>query len=284
VVSPGYFEAMGIPLLRGRFFEEGDDENAPNRVIVDERLAARFWPGGDAVGKRVYSPSNAEDLSGPSENVTWFHVVGVVGAVRDRGLVDAEDRVGMYYFPYRQAVRRFQTFAIRTARDPESLAMELRSVIGRLDPEIPLFDVRTMEERLDDSLLARKTSLLLSLAFGILALLLAALGIYGVLAYLVTQRTREIGIRMALGSSTRSAFELVLKEGAAMLGLGLALGVAGALALGRLLEGQLHGVSPAEPWVLGLVAALLSVFAFAAAAVPARRAARIHPMEALRAD
>jgi predicted permease len=284
VASPGYFEAMGIPLVRGRFFEEGDDENAPNRVIVDERLAARFWPGGDPVGKRLYTPSNAEDLAGPSENATWFHVVGVVGAVRERGLVDAEERVGMYYFPYRQAVRRFQTFAIRTGRDAESLAREFRSVIGALDPEIPVFDIRTMEERLDASLLARKTSLLLSLAFGILALLLAALGIYGVLAYLVTQRTREIGIRMALGSSTRSASELVLKEGAAMLGLGLALGVAGALALGRLLEGQLHGVSPAEPWVLGLVAALLSVSAFAAAAVPARRAARIHPMEAMRAD
>jgi predicted permease len=284
VVSPGYFEAMGIPLVSGRFFEEGDDEDAPNRILVDETLAARFWPGSDPVGKRVYSPSEPEDIGSPSENVTWFHVVGVVGAVRERGLVSSEERLGMYYYPYRQAFRRFHTFAIRTARDPESITAELRGVMTSLDPEIPVFDVRTMEERLDASLLTRKTSLFLAGSFGLLALLLAAVGIYGVLAYLVSQRTREIGIRMALGSSARSAFKLVLREGAVMLALGLALGLAGSLALGRLLEGQLYGVGTAEPSVLVLVAALLSAAAFAASFVPARRAARIHPVEALRRD
>ncbi|MGH9335024.1 MAG: FtsX-like permease family protein, partial [Vicinamibacteria bacterium] len=281
--TPGYFEAMGIPLLQGRLFEESDDGTAGNVVIVDERLARKFWQD-DAVGKRMYSASTAEDLVGPGPNVTWYRVIGVVGGIRERGLVEGDDRIGAYYFPYRQSPSRFLTVAVRTERNPESLVAEAREIVQAIDPELPLFDVFTMEERVDQSLVARKTSILLSVCFGIVALFLAAVGVYGVLAYLVSQRTREIGIRMALGSTTRSAFQLVLREGVAIVGLGLALGFAGALLLGGVLEQQLYGVGASDPSVLAAVGAILGAAALAATVIPARRAARVNPVQAIRGD
>jgi len=283
-VTPGYFETMGIPLLSGRLFDEGDDGTAGNVVLVDERLARKFWPDSDPVGKRMYEADSAEDLVSPSENVTWHRVIGVVGSIRQRGLVEADDRIGAYYFPYRQAPWRFLTFALRTERAPESVVAETREVIRAIDPELPLYDVLTMAERVDQSLVARKTSILLSASFGVVALFLAAVGIYGVLAYLVSQRTREIGIRMALGGTTRSAFELVLREGAVIIGLGLAVGFGGALLLGGVLEQHLYGVGAAEPSVLAAVSGLLAAVALAASVVPALRAASIDPIEAIRRD
>ena len=283
-VTPGYFETMGIPLLSGRLFDEGDDGTAGNVVLVDERLAKKFWPGSDPVGKRMYEADSAEDLVSPSENVTWHRVIGVVGSIRQRGLVESDDRIGAYYFPYRQGPWRFLTFVIRTERAPESVVAEVREVIRAIDPELPLYDVLTMEERVDQSLVARKTSILLSAGFGIVALFLAAVGIYGVLAYLVSQRTREIGIRMALGGTTRSAFALVLREGAVIIGLGLALGFGGALLLGGVLEQHLYGVGATEPSVLAAVSGLLAAVALVASVVPALRAASIHPVQAIRGD
>ncbi len=283
-VTPGYFETMGIPLLSGRLFDEGDDGTAGNVVLVDEMLAKKFWPDSDAVGKRMYQAESAEDFVSPSGNVTWHRVVGVVGSIRQRGLVETDDRIGAYYFPYRQAPWRFLMFALRTERAPESVVAEAREIIRAIDPELPLYDVLTMEERVDQSLVARKTSILLSAGFGIVALFLAAIGIYGVLAYLVSQRTREIGIRMALGGTTRSAFELVLREGAVIIGLGLAVGFGGALLLGGVLEQHLYGVGAAEPSVLAAVSGLLAAVALAASVVPALRAASIDPIEAIRRD
>jgi predicted permease len=283
-VTPGYFETMGIPLLSGRFFEENDDGTAGNVILVDERLAKKFWPGSDPVGKRMYEAASAEDLVSPSENVTWHRVIGVVGSIRQRGLVGTEDRIGAYYFPYRQTPWRYLTFVIRTERAPESVIAEVREVVRAADPELPLYDLLTMEERVDQSLVARKTSILLSASFGAVALFLAAVGIYGVLAYLVSQRTREIGIRMALGGTTRSAFELVLREGAVIIGLGLALGFGGALLLGGVLEEHLYGVGATEPSVLAAVSGVLAGVALLASIVPALRAASIHPVEAIRGD
>jgi predicted permease len=283
-VTPGYFETMGIPLLSGRLFAESDDGKAGNVVLVDEELAKKFWPDSDAVGKRMYEAASAEDLVSPSENVTWHRVIGVVGSIRQRGLVEADDRIGAYYFPYRQAPWRFLTFVLRTERAPESVVAEAREIIRAVDPELPLYDLLTMEERVDQSLVARKTSILLSASFGIVALFLAAVGIYGVLAYLVSQRTREIGIRMALGGTTRSAFELVLREGAVIVGLGLALGFGGALLLGGVLEQQLYGVGATDPSVLAAVSGLLAAVALVASVVPALRAASIHPVQAIRGD
>jgi ABC-type antimicrobial peptide transport system permease subunit len=156
--------------------------------------------------------------------------------------------------------------------------------VAAVDPELPLFDMLTMQERVDRSLVARKTSILLSASFGAVALLLAAVGIYGVLAYLVSQRTREIGIRMALGGTTRAAFELVLREGAVIIGLGLALGFGGAFLLGGVLEQHLYGVGATDPAVLAAVSGLLAAVAVAASVIPARRAASIHPVQAIRGD
>jgi predicted permease len=283
-VTPGYFETMGIPLLSGRLFDEGDDGTAGNVVLVDERLAKKFWPDSDPVGKRMYEAASAEDLVSPSENVTWHRVVGVVGSIRQRGLVDTDDRIGAYYFPYRQTPWRYMTFAVRTERAPESVTAEMREVIRALDPELPLYDLLTMVERVDQSLVARKTSILLSASFGAVALFLAAVGIYGVLAYLVSQRTREIGIRMALGGTTRSAFELVLREGAVIIALGLALGFGGALLLGGVLEQHLYGVTATDPSVLAAVSGILAAVALLASVVPAARAASIHPVQAIRGD
>ncbi len=283
-VTPGYFETMGIPLLSGRFFEESDDGTAGNVILVDERLAKKFWPDSDPVGKRMYEAASAEDLVSPGENVTWHRVIGVVGSIRQRGLVGTDDRIGAYYFPYRQTPWRYMTFVIRTERAPESVISEVREVVRTVDPELPLYDLLTMEERVDQSLVARRTSILLSASFGVVALFLAAVGIYGVLAYLVTQRTREIGIRMALGGTTRSAFELVLREGAIIIGLGLALGFGGALLLGGVLEQQLYGVKATDPSVLAAVSGLLAAVALLASVVPAARAASIHPVQAIRGD
>jgi predicted permease len=283
-VTPGYFEAMGIPLLSGRLFDENDDGTAGKVMVVDRKLAERFWPDSDPIGKRVYEPGGPEDLLRPSEKVTWFRVVGVVGEIRQRGLVVADDRIGAYYLPFRQEPWRYLTFAIRTDRAADSIAAEVREVLRAIDPELPLFDALTMEERVDRSLIARRTSILLSGGFGIVALFLAAVGIYGILAYLVSQRTREIGIRMALGGTTRSAFELVLREGAVIVGVGLSLGLVGALLLGRLLQDQLYGVRAAEPSILAGVCGLLALVALLASAVPAFRAASIQPVEAIRGD
>ena len=283
-VTPGYFETMGIPLLSGRLFQESDDGAAGNVILVDERLAKKFWPDLDPVGKRVYEAESAEDLIRPSEKVTWHRVIGVVSSIRQRGLVEADDRIGAYYFPYRQSPWRYLTFVIRTDRSPESAAAEAREAIRAVDPELPLFDVLTMEERVDRSLVARRTSILLSLSFGAVALFLAAVGIYGVLAYLVSQRTREIGIRMALGGTTRSAFELVLREGVVIIGLGLALGFGGALLLAGVLEQHLYGVRATDPSVLAAVSGVLAAVALVASVVPALRAASIHPVQAIRGD
>ncbi len=283
-VTPGYFETMGIPLLSGRLFEEGDDGTAGNVILVDEQLAKKFWPDSDPVGKRMYEAESAEDLVSPSENVTWHRVVGVVGSIRQRGLVGTDDRIGAYYFPYRQTPWRYMTFVVRTERAPESVIAEVREVVRAVDPELPLYDLLTMEERVDQSLVARKTSILLSASFGAVALFLAAVGIYGVLAYLVSQRTREIGIRMALGGTTRSAFELVLREGAVIIALGLALGLGGALLLGGVLEQHLYGVEATDPSVLAAVSGVLAAVALLASVVPAARAASIHPVQAIRGD
>jgi predicted permease len=284
VASPGYFEAMGIPLLQGRFFTEADREESPRVIIVDRELAQRFWPQGDPLGKRMFLPDNPEDLLNPSKNVRWLTVVGVVGKIRQRGLVEAPDRVGAYYFPYRQSGISNMTFALRTGTEPESLIGPLRREITELDPELPVFDARTMSERLEDSLLTRKVPIWISLAFAGVALFLAAVGLYGVLAYLVTQRSREFGIRLALGSTARGIFDLVVREGAQILALGFVFGLVGVYALRRVLEAELYGVRPLEPAVLLGVAGLLALVALVACLLPARRATRIDPVVALRQE
>jgi predicted permease len=280
-VSPGYFEAMTIPLKRGRLFTASDDERAPKVLIIDERLAERFWKNGDPVGRRMWKPESAGELTqGPGPKSHFYTIVGVVGNVRTTGLTEKEP-VGAYYYPFAQNVGRGMTLVTRTAAEPESLVSAIRQQVTAMDPELPFFAVKPMQLRVEESLVSRKTPMMLATLFGAIALFLAAVGIYGVLAYQVAQRRKEIGIRMALGSDGRRIFGLIVSEGLWLLCLGIGVGLAGAFAIRRGMESQLFGVQPMDPVVLALVTGVLGVVALVACAVPARRAARIDPLIAL---
>jgi predicted permease len=280
-VSPGYFEAMGAKRLRGRWFDDRDAAKAPHVIIVDEKLANRFWPGQDPIGRRMYSPTDINQLFAVTDKTVFLTVVGVIGDMKLHDLVEGPKAVGAYYFPMAQDAARNMTFAIKTAGDPAALSNEVRGAVTAIDRELPVFDTQTMEDRTDKSLVTRRSPVLLSVSFGVVALLLSAIGIYGVLAYLVTQRTKEIGIRIALGSSARAIFELVLREGVLLIAGGLALGALGAIALRKSLASELFGVSATDPAVLGAVTAVLALVALAACALPARRATKIDPIVAL---
>jgi predicted permease len=280
-VSPGFFEAMSVPLKRGRYFTASDDERAPAVVIVDERLARRFWKDQDPVGRRMWKPDSPQEFnSGPGPKSHFFIVVGVVGSVRMTGLTEKEP-VGMYYFPFAQNVGRGMTLVTRTAGDPTAIVGSVREKVRAIDPELPFFGVRPMSQLVDESLVSRRTPMLLATLFGAVALFLAAVGIYGVLAFQVAQRRKEIGIRMALGSGARQNFNLIVSEGLWLLAIGVGVGLAGAFAIRKAMETQLFGVQPMDPLVLASVIAVLGVVAFAACAIPARRASRIDPLVAL---
>jgi putative ABC transport system permease protein len=281
VVSTGYFTAIGARLVHGRFFDDRDSATAPKSVIVDQKLANRFWPKQDPVGRRMYRPTDVNDLLAINEKTVWLHVVGVVADIKLHTLTEEKETVGAYFFPIAQSPRNGLTFAVKTASDPAALTGSIRGVVAQLDPELPVFDTQTMQERMEKSLVSRRSPVLLSLTFGIIALFLSAIGIYGVLAYLVTQRTKEIGIRIALGSSARGVFDLVLREGLVLIALGFVIGAAGAFALRKSLETQLFGVSATDPAVLAVVTLVLAVVATLACALPARRATKIDPIVAL---
>ena len=281
VATPGYFESIGARLVSGRFFEERDDAKATRVAIVDEKLAHRFWPGIDPIGRRLYLPDDINDLLAITDKTVFITVVGVVRDVKLESLTEGGKTVGTYYFPVAQAPERYMTFAVRTAGDPVALAGPLRSSLQALDRELPVFDMETLDSLTQRSLLSRRAPVMLSLSFGAVALFLSALGIYGVLAYLVTQRTREIAIRLALGSSAGGVFRLVLREGAWLSAAGFVLGIAGALAVRRALESQLFGITAGDPLVVAVVTGGLGLVALLACALPARRATRIDPILAL---
>jgi|SoiMethySBSTD1v2_1073268.scaffolds.fasta_scaffold05640_2 putative ABC transport system permease protein len=279
--TPGYFEALDIPVKRGRTFNDSDTATSPGVVIIDERLAHRFWPGADPVGRRMYQPENPNDLVTPDKNTRYLTVVGVVGETRMAGLATTEDRVGAYYLPFTQFGRRALTLTVRTTGDPLAVAPSIRQQLRALDPELPLYSVRTMADRMNESLADRRTPMVVAIVFAVVALFLAAIGLYGVLAYQVSQRTREIGIRLALGSDSRRVFGLIVKEGMGLLAGGFVAGLGGAFVIRRTMAAQLYGVGPMDPVVLGSVAAVLALVTFVACTLPARRAARIDPIVAL---
>lgn len=281
-VTPGYFESLGIPILRGRSFTDQDSETATKVIIVDERLARHFWPNSDPLGRRMYFPSDAKDLLKVDEHTQWMTVVGIAHSLRYENLDDSGATVGAYYVPNSQSPANSFTFAVKTSADPASTIRALRAEIARLDPEVALFDVHSMSERIDLSLASRRTSMLLANAFGGVALFLASLGIYGVLAYLVAQRTREIGIRVALGSTRGRILRLVLQEGFKLVAMGFVLGIVGAAFLQKAVAKQIYGVQPYDPVVLAGVIALLATIALVACAVPARRAVSVDPVVVLR--
>ena len=277
-ISPGYFESMSIPLKRGRFFTASDDERAPSVLVIDERLAQRFWKGQDPVGRRMWKPDSPDELSkGPGPKSRFFTVVGVVGNIKTTGLTEKEP-VGTYYFPFAQNVGRGMTLVARTAGEPSSIVGSIRQVVTSMDPELPFFAVKPMQQRVDESLVSRRTPMMLASLFGGIALFLAAVGIYGVLAFQVAQRRKEIGIRLALGSDGRRIFGLIVTEGLWLLAIGIGIGLGGAFAIRRAMETQLYGVQPMDPLVLSAVTGTLGLVAFLACAVPARRAARIDPL------
>jgi predicted permease len=280
-VTPGYLEALGTSVIRGRAFDERDRADTEHVMLIDESLAKRFWGDADPVGTRMYRPRNA-DLNAVDENTEFYTVVGIVRNVQLRDLAGRGGRAfGSFYLPHAQWPERNNVIAIKTRAPVESVTSALYAEVARLDPQLPVFDVRTMVERTDVSLAARKIALGLAGTFGVVALLLAALGIYGVLAYLVAQRRREIGIRIALGSSPRAVFRLVLGEGLWLTVAGLVLGVAGALAVARSLADQVFGIAPTDPLVLAAVLLVTGAIALLASVSPAVRATRVDPIVVL---
>lgn len=280
-VSHGYFETMEIGLAAGRYFDARDTADAPKVIVVDRKLAKKFWPGQDPIGRRMYSPGGAEELLKPGPNSTFYTVIGVVDDVTTHGLDGERARVGAYYWPMTQSPAGSLSIAARTPLVADAAADAIRREVTALDPELPFFGVRTMQGRLDESLVTRRIPMLLAVAFAAVALFLSAIGIYGVLAYQVAQRRREIGIRMALGSSVRAVFGLVLGDGVKIVGIGLAAGFVGALATGRFIETQLFGVEALDPVVIASVAVILALVSFGAVSIPARRAAKVDPVVAL---
>ncbi|MFP3938853.1 MAG: ABC transporter permease [Thermoanaerobaculia bacterium] len=282
VVSPGYFEALDVELLRGRDFDSRDTADSQQVVIVDEWLAEKYWPGRDPIGGRLFM--GVPELFEEGAEIEWKTVIGVVEEIRVTDLA-GESVQGAYYFPYSQEPGGYMTLAAATSTgNPEAVAPALRNVLRDLDPELPLYGVEPLAASIDEALVEIRLPMVLAAVFAGLALFLAAVGIYGALAYAVVQRTREVGVRLALGSTPSEIFRLVLRQGLTILGAGLVTGLAGALGLARALEGLLYGVGAFDPGVLSAVAGLLAVVVVAASLVPARRATRVDPVVALAAD
>ena len=275
VVGGRYFQAMGIPLRRGRFFEEQDDATKPRVAIVDERMAQEFWPGQDPIGKRIHIVQQR------SPDV-WHTIVGVVGRVKQDSL-DSDPRIA-FYLAQTQSPSRSMTVVVESGAEPARLAAGVRSEIRGLDPDLPMYSVRTMSERVAESLARRRFFELLLSLFAGLAFALAAIGIYGVMAYLVSQGTREIGIRIAMGATQQAILGMVVRQGMTLAAGGLAIGLAGALVLARLMRSLLYGVDAADGLTFTAAAVLLGAVSLAASYVPARRAARVDAMASLRTE
>ncbi len=270
-VSPGYFETIGIPLLRGRGFLSADNEDAPLVVVINESMARSFWGQQNPVGQRL-------QFGTPM----WRTVIGVVGVVRHEGL-DAESRPEMYV-PFAQAPNNEArtTIVIRTVLDPTAVTAALRKAVSAIDAAVPLDQVKTMEQFVSASVGQPRFRTALLAVFSILALVIASIGIYGVMNYLVIQRTREFGIRLAVGATEGDVLRLVLGRAAVLIVAGLCLGLLGSVVLARLIASLLYGVTPFDSLTFAAVSLLLSAVALFASYIPARRAARIDPMVALR--
>ncbi|MEO6223990.1 MAG: ABC transporter permease [Vicinamibacterales bacterium] len=279
--SDGYFETMKIGLVRGRFFNASDTSAATRAIIVDERMVAHFWPGEDPIGRRMYLPGSAQNLFKTGPDTKWLTVVGVVKQVQYDGLATGQPAVGTYYFPYGQSPVNTMGLIVRTSRPGDVIVPELQKAIAILDPILPLYAVHTMDEYVSDALISRRVPMLLAVAFAAVSLFLSAIGIYGVLAYGVAQRRREIGIRLALGSTSREVFGLVLRDGVKIVATGLVLGLGGLIAVRQALTAVLFGVTPMDPVVIASVAAALSAVALLAMFIPARRAASVNPASIL---
>jgi putative ABC transport system permease protein len=276
-VTPGFHRTLGISLVKGRLFTDADNGRTTPVAIVNESMARRYWPNQDVLGKRFkWGPEESSRI--------WITVVGVVANLKQNNLA-ADVSPGVYLpipqMPQDSAIHGFY-LAIRTTSDPTAIVSNLRQIVRSLDPELPLFQVRPMEQVLSESIAPRRFNMLLLAAFAGLALLLASIGIYGVMSYSVSQYTHEIGIRMALGAKAADVLQLIVRQGMGLVILGLGIGTAGALTLTRVMSSLLFDVKPWDPLTLTSVSALLAAVAFAASYIPARRATRVDPMIALR--
>ncbi|HEY2748793.1 MAG TPA: ABC transporter permease [Polyangia bacterium] len=277
-VEGDYFGALGIPLVRGRMLAPSDDLHAPRVVVINQAMAKRYWPNDEALGKRI-----RVNMSGRTSAGELSTVVGIVGDVHGFGL-DQPAKAEMYFPHAQMRSASSMSLVIRTAGEPLDLAPSARAALAEIDPQQPLFNVRTMNDLVAQSLAQRRFSLLLMLIFAGVALLLAAVGIYGVMSYTVAQRTQEIGIRMALGATPASVLSMVVGDGMRLVAGGLALGLAGAFAVTRLVASMLYGVSASDVVTYAVLAVALGGVALVAILIPARRATRVEPMLALRAD
>ena len=272
IVSPDYFRTMGIPLVKGRYFDQHDTKDAPETVIVDETLAQRFWPNEDPIGKRIQRAGSG----------AWRTVVGVISNARQYSS-EKEPPIAVY-FPFEQYVARNMFLVMRTTIDPATTISTITKEIQSIDPEMPVFDVGTMDQRLSDSLASRRFAMILLGLFAVVASLLAAIGIFGVMAYTVNERTHEIGIRLALGSAPSRILQLVIKQAVALTAVGVAIGLGCAFGLTRVLAALLFGVTTTDVLTFTLTPVVLAIVALLASYLPARRAARVDPMIALKCE
>ena len=271
-----YWQALDIPLIEGRFLRDADHQGEQRVCVVDQAFAQRYWPGQSALGHRV-----ADDVSVTEENA--ITIVGVVGTVKQRELTDTAP-LGAMYLTYPNRSSSHLSIVLRTAMQPESLGPSLQKLVLLLDPELPVDDIKVLQQRIDDSLVARRSPAMLVAVFAGVALLLAAIGTYGVLAYAVSQRRREIGVRMALGAVPAQVFQQFLGLGARLLLVGIGLGLGGAWAAGRAMQGLLFDVPSFDARIAAISAGVLILVVLGAALLPSQRAARVSPMEALRDD
>jgi predicted permease len=269
--STDYFRAMKIPLLKGRYFDDHDTSDGQQVAIIDEQFAQRFWPRDNPIGKHVWFD--------PKKPIT---IAGVVGMVKQYGL-DSGSKI-VAYFPHQQATDGWMYLVARTSSNPADLANAIVREIHAVDAGVPVFDIRTMDERLYDSLARQRFATAMLGAFAAFALLLAAVGVYGVISYLVTQSTHDIGVRVALGAQPGHILSLVVRQGMALAAVGILAGMIGAAALTRVMASLLFGVSATDTITFGLVAAILAAVVFAATVIPARRASGVDPMVALREE
>ena len=277
VVGGEYFRAMNIPLREGRLFNDLDTRASLRVVVVDEQMARQLWPGESAIGKRIRTGGFDATPDTP-----WMTVVGVVGRVKQDAL-DAEPRMA-YYRYHGQSPSRSMNVVLRSATEPAGLSGAVTREIRAIDPDLPIYRLRTMASRVDDSLAERRFAMLLLTLFALLALGLAAVGIYGVMAYLVSQGSRELGIRLALGAAPRDLLLLVVRQGMLVAAVGVVIGLAGAFTLTRFMRGLLFAVHAADPATFAAIGGVLGAVALMATYLPARRAARIDPIVSLRAE
>lgn len=291
LVTPDYFRAMNIPLKRGRYFADHDDRSslagkdlsklneiekemaALNSIVIDEEFARRYWPNEDPIGKRV--------VMGSEERPQYLTVLGVVGRVKMEGLSQDSKRV-QGYFPFAQIPNGGMTVIIKAAGEPNQLIAAVRQQVKTIDPDQPIYGIRTMDEIRAESVAPERLNLTLLSIFAGIALILAIVGIYGVMSYSVTQRTHEIGIRMAIGAQPRDVFRMVLRQGMMLALIGVGFGLIGAFGLTRLMATMLFGVEPTDPATFAAIAALLTVVALIACYIPGRRATKVDPVVSLR--